>query len=130
MNTSRLACAVCLVAVCWIPAGCEDGPDPVGADIGGSWTGRYERPGYSEPLTATVDQHGSNITITTSKTGVGHLLLGTISSEARIDVIDQYDGEEWTSYGPVTETSLRIRDYLFDPELGGDSPEQDIYLSR
>lgn len=113
-------------------AGCEEdsGPDPVYADLRGDWTGYYERPGRHEDLTAHITQIESNLTIETSLTGRGQHLSGTISSDGYIRLTDSYDGETWTSYGDVSSHYIRIRDYLFDPDLGRDSPEQTIYLTR
>jgi len=113
-------------------AGCEDdnGPDPVYADLRGDWTGYYERPGRHEDLTAHISQQGSNLVIETSLTGIGQNFTGIITSDGHIRLTDSYDGETWTSYGEVSSHYVRIRDYLFDPDLGADSPEQTIYLMR
>lgn len=122
--------AVALLMV--FAAGCENdnGPDPVYADLRGNWTGYYEAPGRHEDLTANITQQGSNLVIETSLTGVGQNFTGIITSDGKIRLTDSYDGETWTSYGEVSSHYVRIRDYLFDPDLGADSPEQTIYLSR
>ena len=99
-------------------------------DLSGSWRGRYTSPTQDVPLTAKIRQSGDTLIIQTTKQGVGHLLTGTIASSGNIMLTDSMDGETWTSYGQVTENNFLIRDYLYKPELGSDSPEQDIYLSR
>ena len=98
--------------------------------LSGSWSGRYTSPTLTVPLTAKIRQSGDTLIIQTTKAGVGHLLTGTIGSAGNIMLTDSMDGETWTSYGTVTENNMVIRDYLYKPELGSDSPEQDIYLSR
>lgn len=123
---------VCILVMLSI-IGCEDGGDDyewVGASIGGMWHGHYQSPSRNEELTAQITQNGTNITITTTLVGVGHEFHGLINEEAHLWLIDQYDGEIWTSRGAVTSTSIVIRDYLWDPDLGGDSPLQYIFLSR
>ena len=117
-------------------AGCNDGSgggggsSSSGLTIGGKWSGRYVNPSQSMSLSAEISQQGNSVIISTTKSGVGHLLTGTITDGGNLRLTDSYDGETWTSYGPVTANSIRIRDYLYDPELGSDSPEQDIYLNR
>jgi len=132
MNSDRMAgYAALLLAAMFFMTGCEDdsGPAPVGADIGGNWSGYYTRPGRRIDLTATIDQHGSNIVIQTSLPTEGHLLSGIIREDAFVSVKDQYTGEIWTSWGEVTSEHLMIRDYLVSG-TNTDWPEQRIYLSR
>ena len=114
-------------------AGCEDDGDDyrwVGAPIGGMWHGYYQSPSRHEELTAQIVQDETNVTITTTLVGVGHEFHGLINGEAHLWLIDQYDREIWTSRGAVTSTNVVIRDYLWDPALGGDSPMQYIFLYR
>lgn len=122
---------VCILIVFII--GCEDDEDDykwVGAPIGGIWHGYYQSPSRREELTAHIVQDQTNITITTTLVGLGHKFHGLINEEAHLRLIDQYDGELWTSRGAVTSTNIVIRDYLWDPDLGGGSPLQYIFLSR
>ncbi len=103
--------------------GGEDTADPVGADIAGKWTGYYENDetGEYETLTATVSQDGDAVTITTSKSGPGHSLNGSIGSDANLFMTDSYDGQSWTSQRPATSTSLDVGDYTYRPD--GSDPE-------
>ncbi|MCX7818295.1 MAG: hypothetical protein N2652_03675 [Kiritimatiellae bacterium] len=117
--------------------GCNSGgggtggsPGSAGIDLSGTWQGQYVAPGVEIPLSAKIRQSGDSIIIQTTKDGVGHLLTGVMRADGSLLLTDSFDGETWTSYGPVTESYVRIRDYLYDPSLGSDSPEQDIYLSR
>jgi hypothetical protein len=128
----RAAFLTLLVCSGFIFLGCEDSDraPPVGTDIGGNWTGYYERPGYHEDLQAEVEQDGSSLVITTTLAGNGHQLTGTIDTGSFIYVTDGYDGETWTSYGQVTPNYIYIRDFLWDPDLGNRSPVQGIYLFR
>lgn len=105
-------------------------PGSAGIDLSGTWQGRYVAPDLEVPLTAKIRQSGDSIIIQTTKEGVGHLLTGVMRADGSLLLTDSFDGETWTSYGEVSETYVRIRDYLFNAELGSDSPEQDIYLSR
>ena len=112
--------------------GGEDGgaPGDAGIDISGSWSGEYVSPSERVSLSAKIRQSGNSIIIQTTKAGVGNLLTGTMDAEGRLLLIDAFDGETWTSYGAVTEHSIRIRDYLLIPTPGVESPEQDIFLRR
>lgn len=128
-----VACGSVLLLLTGMLSGCENGSDgagSVGPDISGQWSGKYVSPSYSEVLTAYISEDGASVLIETTKTGVGHLLSGVIAENGDLRMTDQYDGETWTSYGAVTPSYVRIRDYLFNPSLGSDSPEQDIYLTR
>jgi hypothetical protein len=116
-----------------IGGGGEDKTDPVGADIAGEWSGYYENDdtGDRENITATVSQDGDAVTITTSKTGTGHHLTGTITVEADLRMTDSYDGQTWTSQKSATSTSLEVGDYTSRPEPGPDKPPlQFIQLYR
>lgn len=111
----------------------SDKASPVGADIGGRWSGTYENQetGEFEQITAKVGQDGDAVTITTSRSGVGANLTGTIDEDGHLDMIDSFDGEEWTSRQPATSNFLEIEDYTHSPEIGEtDTPEQFIVLSR
>lgn len=115
---------------------CNDGggssgvPSASGLDLTGAWSGRYQSPSMQLSLTARIRQSGDTLIIQTTKEGVGHLLTGMLNANGSIMLTDSLDGETWTSYGEVTENNMWIRDYLYDPSLGSDSPEQDIFLSR
>ena len=110
----------------------NSGPAPVGPHVGGRWSGEYRNDdtGESISLTAEIDQEGNQIFITTSKTGVGHYLSGTIDQDGYIRVTDAYDGQIWTSGGTITSTSLTIDDYTHRPTIDNDPALQLIVLSR
>lgn len=125
-----LFCAALLIAGCNDGGGGGGGSSSSGISLRGKWSGRYVSPSSSMSLSAEISQQGDSVIISTTKSGVGHLLTGTLTANGQLRLTDGYDGETWTSYGPVTRNNLRIRDYLYDPDLTSDSPEQDIYLSR
>jgi hypothetical protein len=138
MKTTRVGWAV-LAAFLWVVGdGCDSGgggtggsPGTAGIDISGSWSGAYVAPGIEIPLTAKIRQSGDAVIIKTSKDGVGNLLTGSMNAEGHLTLVDAYDGETWTSFGPVSEHYIRIRDYLYRPKPGEDEPpEQDIILHR
>jgi hypothetical protein len=85
-------------------------------DIGGSdWSGFFETTDVNnyQGLSATVNQSGGSISITTSKSGLGHYLVGSINSSGYMLLYDQYDGEDWTThFGPATSTHIAIFDYI------------------
>ena len=139
-KTATMRSTLCSFVLAFLAAildGCNSGgggtggsPGSAGIDLSGTWQGRYVSPDLEVPLSAKIRQSGDSIIIQTTKDGVGHLLTGVMRPDGSLLLTDSFDGETWTSYGPVTETHVRIRDYLYDPTLGSDSPEQDIYLSR
>jgi hypothetical protein len=129
VNRHSTICALVLVVLLATLVGCED--SDTGTDLSGSWNGLYTRPGYQESLTATITQDGESLTIETTKIGNAHFLAGTISTNGYIELRDPYDGQTWTSLGPLTETNFYIRDFLFEAEVPGESvPVQGIYFSR
>ena len=122
-----LALIMALLAGC----GGDDGDDgPTYLKLAGSWSGRYVSPDVNRDLEATITQERDALTIETSLQNIGRSFTGTIDTNNQITVTDAYDGETWTSYGPVTSSSFLIRDLLFDPLLGTNSPDQGIYFSR
>jgi hypothetical protein len=118
-------------------AGCDSGggeakgtPGTAGLDLTGSWSGEYTSPGVRIALKAKIRQNGDAVVIQTSKDGVCNLLTGTMSPDGSLFMTDSVDAETWTSHGEVTESGFLVRDYLYDPSLGSDSPEQDLILRR
>ncbi|MBU1909175.1 MAG: hypothetical protein KJ726_03930 [Verrucomicrobia bacterium] len=114
--------------------GCEGtndkGPPPVGPDIRGRWSGVYYRTDSSgrTSLTASIQQEGEAVTITTDKEeGRAGLLTGTIYENGDLDMTDAFDGQEWTSFfGPVTETHILLADYVSTPSP--EEPEPPLYI--
>jgi hypothetical protein len=106
----------------------EDGPAPVGVDIGGRWAGVYrnEDSGARMDITAKVGQRGDAVSITTSKEGSGQQLTGTIyvseNGGVHIVLTDALDGQTWTSQGQPSSTHLVVADYTHSPELGEPEP--------
>jgi hypothetical protein len=124
-------------ALVWA-GGCNDGndndgggvPGTAGINLSGSWTGEYTSPGVRVPLSARILQNGNAVIINTTKDGVANFLTGTMGPDGFLFLTDSVDAETWTSYGEVTANSFLVRDYLYDPTLGNDSPEQDLILRR
>ncbi len=93
---------------------------------GNNWTGYFFRSDESDNklnLTASISQNGTAVSITTSKSGLGHYLTGTINSYGDMLVYDSYDGEDWsTHYGPASYTQVKIYDYIRQPVAGEPEP--------
>ena len=93
---------------------------------GNNWTGYFFRSDESDNklnITASISQSGSEVSITTSKSGLGHHLTGTINSDGSMLVYDSYDEEDWsTHYGPASYTQVRLYDYIRQPEAGEPEP--------
>ena len=114
--------------------GCDEmnneGPDPIGPDLRGRWSGAYFRTDSSgqTPLNATVQQEGDAITISTDKPeGTARLMTGTIYENGELDMIDAYDGQEWTSFfGPATTTHIILADYARHPSP--EDPDPPLYV--
>jgi len=90
-------------------------PPQIGGD---SWVGYFKAGGSSirEPLTASIVLTGFDVTLETTRTGLGHYFSGTINSNGDMLLYDSYDGEDWTThYGPATGTLIRIYDYVMLP---------------
>jgi hypothetical protein len=104
-------------------------------DIGGeNWAGYFTNTHITtqEPLTASIIQEGSNVTIVTTLTGLGHELIGTINSRGDMLLYDSYDGEDWTThYGPASSRSVNIYDYVYPTPSGEtETPLNVIILNR
>jgi hypothetical protein len=93
-------------------------------DISGDgWTGIFWR---SDNLAETaVSVHAivtqnpdGRVTVTTSKTGLGHYFAGNIDITGHMLIYDAYDSEVWsTHYGPATDIYIKIADYVRPPSL-------------
>ena len=141
MKRSAVILALLALGVFFQP-GCENDDSlsgyeqalPVGPDISGSWHGRYyidDDPGVSTLITAEVIHAGSTVIIVTSKTGEGSVFEGSIDATGHMGLIDFDDGEKWTTFfGPASAGSLVVADYLWDDDLGNDSPLAIIELVR
>ncbi len=132
-----LACGFLAAVVAVSIAGCtgeSDGdsgsPGTAGLNLSGSWSGEYTAPGARVALRAKIVQTGDAVVISTTKGGVAQLLTGFMGPNGSLYLTDSVDAEIWTSDGDVTESGFLVRDYLFNPELGSDSPEQDLILHR
>ena len=92
---------------------------------GNNWTGYFFRSDDRRlrDITASISQNGTEVSITTSKSGLGHHLTGTINSYGDMLVYDSYDEEDWsTHYGPASYTQVKIYDYIWPPEAGEPVP--------
>lgn len=106
------------------PSVLSDSSEP--PQIGGAnWSGYFTRTDSDvrEDLTASVVLTGYQVSITTTLTGLGHYLSGTINSSGDMLLYDSYDGEDWTThFGPATSTEINIYDYIWPPVLGEPEP--------
>lgn len=102
-------------------------PDISGAD----WTGLFfiqdgDQAYGSQPITAVISQTKGfefQVTIRTSKKGIGGHLRGIIHSNGHMLVYDQLDGEDWTTYyGPASPTFINLLDYVRPPQVGVRTP--------
>lgn len=127
-----------LAALLLVPAlltGCEGdsgSASPSGLNISGHWSGEYISPDDSESVSAEISQDGTSVVIATSKpSGTGRLLVGILTADDRLELVDEHDGQTWTSQGDVTASHIRIRDFLLGSgAFEGAPPEQDIVLDR
>lgn len=101
---------------------------------GDDWSGYFKTTGFNNRhnLTANVDQTNSNVTLTTTKSGLAHRFVGTINSSGHMLVYDQYDGEDWTTHlGPATSTRINIYDFIRPPTASDPNPPlNSVILSR
>jgi hypothetical protein len=99
---------------------------------GNNWTGYFYRTdysGYKTYLTASISQDSYQVSITTTKSGIGNHLAGTINIYGDILVYDSYDGEDWTThYGPASYTQVRLYDYLWAPVQGEPVPPLNVII--
>lgn len=104
-------------------------------EIGGiNWVGYFVEGGSNvkQNLMASIVLTGTNVTIETSLTGLGHYFVGTINSNGDMLIYDDYDGEDWTThYGPATAKAISIYDYIRPPSPSDPSPPlNEIVLYR
>lgn len=89
----------------------------VGPNLNGNtWAGYYKSiEGQFAPLTATIEHSGNRVTIRTSKMdGVAQTFTGTIDAIGNMELIDTFDGEDWTTfYGPASANSINLADLVF-----------------
>ena len=121
-------------------AGCNGGgggggEPPVGPNLNGDWAGSYYGVRTGDPgrraVTANIRHRGTTVIINTSLTGAGATLTGTIDPDGEMVLTDPYDGETWTTHvRPASPTRVQVADYLYDDELGAESPLRVIDLSR
>ena len=100
--------------------GCNDSDDkesPVGASIGGTWSGVYYVEGHSSTrITAKIGQDGDAVSISTSKPeSPGQRLSGRIYADAHMELTDASDGETWSSLQPANSHHVKIGDYVRQP---------------
>lgn len=126
--------------VTFVVAGCDptgggSGTKPVGPDIRGKWSGEFYtirlEPPRRQTVTAEIRQDGDAVVVKTSRTGTAANLTGTINAAGRMTMTDAADGETWTTYfGPATASRVRLADFLYDDDLGADSPMYVLDLKR
>lgn len=132
MKAYLLSVVVVMTAVMTgLLTGCEDdssaSDSPQGPDVSGEWSGTYDRPGFSEPLSAKITQREDMIVIETTLSGLGELFTGTIGQSGYIEVMDNSNGKTWTSLGAISPSHVFIRDYL---NVGASEAVQSITLNR
>jgi hypothetical protein len=132
-----------------LAAACED-PFPPPADepytgpqvpdVSGLWKGSFflRRPDGQRtdvvPVTAQIilnESDHTQMTVVTSVNGRGHFLLGTIRTDGWVEIIDQYDGQTWTTHERwATPDLLELEDYVFGAGgmAGGDYKGMNIIL--
>lgn len=114
--------------------GMDSEEDPIGPDLNGSdWVGFYKNDSTGErvTLTASISHKGESVSITTTKSGIGHRLTGTTDEGGTLDLTDAYDGEEWTSLRDSTTSSILVGDYTSKPTALDPEPSlQYIALTR
>ena len=128
------ACDVLCLAGC-NGGGGGGGEPPIGPNLNGNWVGIYHRIRTSDTrkqdVTAKIKHDGSAVMIKTSLVGIGASLTGTIEPNGEMKMIDPFDGELWTTYFRAATTDrVEICDFLYDEDLGSDSPLQIIDLRR
>ena len=89
----------------------------IGPNLNGdNWVGHFRLLDGSQftGLTAVIRQVGADIIIETTKTEIAHLLDGFIDGSGNMIMIDQFDGEDWTTlFGPATTNSINLADFVF-----------------
>lgn len=102
---------------------------PVGADIGGkTWAGSLNLiDGVKESVTATVNQNGAAVEITTSSTQqYGHKFIGKIDRAGDMLVYDQTTGEDWSTHNDAARWNrIDLYDYVH-----GNTKMDRLYLTR
>ncbi len=103
----------------------------VGPNLNGdTWAGYLKSiTGAFTPMTAVIRHVGTSITIDTSLEGeVGDSLSGTISASGMLNLIDRFDGEDWTTlFGPASANSINIADFVF---VGGQRIDTNIIILK
>ncbi len=88
----------------------------VGPNLNGdNWAGYFKSvQGDFTPMTATIRHIGNEVTILTTKEGVAHKLTGITDGTGNMFMIDEADGEDWTTlYGPASANSINLADFVF-----------------
>ena len=105
----------------------------ISIDISGSnWKGEFwtsdDYEGTVREITASVTQDiQGRVTITTNLVGLGHYYVGDIYEDSHMLLYDQYDAEDWTTYfGPASDLSITIADFVRAPTLEEPSPPLNI----
>lgn len=92
---------------------CEE--ELIGPSLAGEWQGVLDLKNYgSQPVTATINQCGERITITTSTTlPYGQSFSGRVSSGGSILLKEGVTYQIWSSHlGPARTNDLRVYDYV------------------
>ena len=105
---------------------------PLCADLSGPWSGRLDLANDdSIPVTASIDQDGGKIQITTSSgKPYGKLFIGEVDANCKFNVYDQTTGELWsTHFGAATAGRIAIYDYV-DTSCYGNTKYDSLILTR
>lgn len=108
----------------------------VNCNLSGNWRGIFynDVTGVGEAIQATVTRTGLDIIIRTTKSGPpGQLFTGSVNGQCGIQVIDAFDGEDWTTkFGGADANQIRIADFVIEDrdELTGRDPLNIIELVR
>jgi len=109
-------------------------PDLTAATIGpnlngDTWAGYFKSvEGAFTSMGATINHVGNKVTILTTKAGIAHKLVGVIDGSGNMFMIDQVDGEDWTTlYGAVSANSINLADFVF---TGGSKVDTNIIILK
>lgn len=104
----------------------------VGPNLNGDdWRGHFKSvKGAFDSISATINHVGNKVTIQTSrpKNSIVHKLSGVIDAAGILYLIDEHDGEDWTTlYGAVSKNSINLADYVF---VDGSNADTNIIILK
>lgn len=90
----------------------------IGPNLNGDdWQGHFKSiQGAYDPLSAVIQHIGNKVIMQTSRPEgqLAHKFTGIIDATGNIFMIDDSDGEDWTTlYGAVSRDSINMADFVF-----------------